>query len=91
MKRLISVLCVSIVFLCLAGCTHTVDEPCDWCGNSPSVVYKTSDGSDAYVCKECSKVCMYCGKKATKHYENLAGMITFVCDDCYDGVHEVFE
>lgn len=86
MKRLISFICISaILMFCTTGCTHTVDEPCDWCGSRPSVSYETSDGSKAYVCKECSKMCMICGdNKATKHYENLLGMILFVCDDCYD-------
>ena len=59
-------------------------EPCDWCGNSPSVAYKMSDDSYSYVCKDCSKKCAWCGEKATKHYENLAGMMVFVCDDCYE-------
>lgn len=48
--------------------------------------YKTSDGSKAYVCKDCSKECALCGKKATKHYENMLGMVVFVCDDCYKEV-----
>lgn len=85
-KRLTFSLCISLViFLCITGCSRTVDEPCDWCKSRPSVAYETSDGSEAYVCKECSKMCMICGdKKATKHGENLFGMILFVCDDCYD-------
>lgn len=62
------------------------NEPCDWCGSSPSVAYKTSDGSKAYVCRECSKKCAWCDNKATRHYENLLGMIVFVCDDCYEDV-----
>lgn len=63
---------------------HTVNEPCDWCDNRPSIAYENSDGEMAYVCKECSKYCMFCDEKATKHYENLAGMMVFVCDDCYE-------
>lgn len=59
-------------------------EPCDWCGDSPSVAYKTSDGSKAYVCRKCSKECAWCDNRATNHYENLLGMIVFVCDDCYE-------
>lgn len=61
---------------------RTVNVPCDWCGQAPSVVYKTSSGREAYVCKDCSKVCMLCGGKATHHYENLLGTMTFLCDDC---------
>lgn len=47
------------------------DKPCDWCGHSPTVAYKESDGSYSYVCKECRKKCAWCGKKATRHYENM--------------------
>ena len=84
MKRFVLFLLISVVMLFgITGCT--VDEPCDWCGNTPSVAYKTSDESMSYVCKKCSKTCMICGKnKATKHTENLLGMMMFVCDDCYD-------
>ncbi len=39
------------------------DKPCDWCGHSPTVAYKESDGSYSYVCKECRKKCAWCGKK----------------------------
>lgn len=74
---------IGAVFM-LSRCAAVVDEPCDWCGSSPSVAYKMSDGSYSYVCKECSKQCFMCGKKATKHYENLAGMMSFACDDCYE-------
>lgn len=67
-----------------AGCGGTaVDKPCDWCGKSPSIAYQVSDGSDSYVCKECSKKCALCGKKATKQSENMLGMAIFLCDDCY--------
>lgn len=68
--------------------TSTVDKPCDWCGNRPSVAYKMSDGSYSYVCKDCSKECAWCGARATKHYENIAGMMVFVCDDCYEEISE---
>lgn len=64
----------------------TVDKPCDWCSNRPSVAYKTSDGSYAYVCRKCSKTCKLCGEKADRHYENLIGTMVFVCDDCYKGL-----
>lgn len=64
------------------------NEPCDWCGNTPSVSYSMSNGSKAYVCKKCSKECMFCGNNATKHYENLLGTVAFVCDDCYDKISE---
>ena len=66
-------------------CTSTVDEPCDWCGSSPSVAYELNDGSYSYVCKECSEFCFWCENKATIHYENLAGIMAFVCEDCYEG------
>ncbi len=66
--------------------THLVNKPCDYCGRTPSIAYKTSDDSMAYVCRDCSKECMLCHKKATKHYENLIGTMVFVCNDCYEEV-----
>lgn len=77
---------IVIAILIATRCSHTVDEPCDWCGNKPSIEYETSDGTYSYVCKECSKVCAWCGEKAKEHYENLAGMIVFVCEDCYQDI-----
>lgn len=74
------------IFIITRFAATTVDEPCDWCGNRPSVAYEMSDGSYSYVCKECGKECAWCGDKATKHYENLAGMMVFVCDDCYEEI-----
>lgn len=77
----LSILCLS-VFL-LTACGATVDEPCAYCGNSPSKEYKKSDGTAFYVCEDCSSECMICGdKKASKKYESLLGIV-FVCDDCY--------
>ena len=88
MKRISFVLSLFLILPCLAGCGRMSDEPCDWCGKSPSVAYATaSEYGDAHVCKECSSTCMLCGnKKATKHYENLLGGVVFVCNDCYDEV-----
>lgn len=80
----IGVIVVAIAVLAITQFTATVDEPCDWCGDSPSIAYELSDGSYSYVCKECSQNCALCGEKATKHYENMLGMIVFVCGDCYE-------
>lgn len=87
-KAAIAIVAVVIVFFIISRFTSTVDEPCDWCGNSPSVAYELSDGSYSYVCKECSKSCVLCGNKATTHYENLAGMMVFVCNDCYEELQQ---
>lgn len=87
-KVVLGVAVVAIALFIITRFTATVDEPCDWCGNSPSVAYKLSDGSYSYVCKECSKYCALCGDKATKHYENMLGVMVFVCDDCYDEVQQ---
>lgn len=81
----IMIMMVAIMSICLAGCSTTVDKPCDWCEKSPSVEYTNSDGEPSYVCKKCSSVCMICGdKKPTKKGQNLLGMVMFVCDDCYE-------
>lgn len=82
-KIIISLVVVVAIVIGLFSTFSTVDEPCDWCGQRPSVEYKTNDGGKAYVCKKCSKECAFCGKKATKHYENYFEMIVFVCKDCY--------
>lgn len=85
-KMLIGIIAVLVVVIVIVLIPHTVDQPCDWCNNRPSMAYKTSDDSMAYVCKDCSKVCAWCNKKATKHYENMLRMIVFVCNDCYEEV-----
>lgn len=85
MKKFLSFLMVGLmVTSMLAACSSTVDEPCMYCGHSPSKEYEKSDGTPVYVCEDCSSVCMICGdEKATKHYESLLGIV-FVCDDCYE-------
>lgn len=87
-KAIVVLVVIAIGAFIIPRFMATVNEPCDWCGDSPSVAYKLSDGSYAYVCKECSKNCALCGEKASKHYENLLGMIVFVCDDCYEDVQQ---
>ena len=85
-------ICAAIVFaaaliamvLYLVLNRWAVDMPCDWCRKRPSVAFETSQGSKAYVCRNCMKICMICEKnRAVKHYENYAGMIVFACEDCY--------
>lgn len=85
-KVVVGIVVIAVAIFIITRFTSVVDEPCDWCDNSPSVAYKMSDGSYSYVCKDCSKKCVWCGEKATKHYENLANMMVFVCDDCYEGL-----
>lgn len=85
-KMLIGIFAVLAVVIVVALVPRTVDKPCDWCNHRPSMALKTSDGSMAYVCKDCSKECAWCGKKAKKHYENMLGMVVFVCNDCYKEV-----
>lgn len=86
-KKYVAILAAVItcgIILIAIFSNRPVNSPCDWCHRIPSVEFKTSDGSKAYVCKECMKRCMICSnKRATHHYENYFGMIVFVCDDCY--------
>lgn len=80
-KILVLLIVLLLAVSLLTACT--VDEPCMYCGQSPSKEYKKKDGSSVYVCEDCSSTCMLCGReKATKHYESLLGIV-FVCDDCY--------
>ncbi len=82
MKKYILIL-FFILLMCV-GCSKEVNEACDWCGSSPSVAYKTSNGTTCHVCKNCSSTCMLCGsKKASKHYTNALDLEVFVCNDCY--------
>ena len=81
---LLLVVCIGAIgIIFVSSSSKTVDEPCDWCNNSPSRKYKTSSGV-SYVCKECSEECFYCNNDATTHYENMMGMIVFACDECSD-------
>lgn len=77
-----------VVIVAIVKMPHMVNKPCDWCEHKPSMAFKTSDGTMAYVCIDCSKECAICGEKASKHYENMLGMIVFVCDDCYKEVSD---
>ena len=83
-KKIVSLtLAVLMSVTFITACSSMSDEPCMYCGQSPSKGYKKSDGTTAYVCKDCSETCMICGdEKATKHYESLLGIV-FVCNDCY--------
>jgi len=67
----------------------TVNKACVWCGDKPSVEYKTSNGGKSYVCKDCSKRCMLCSKRPAKHhYTNMLEAEVFVCNKCYKQVEE---
>lgn len=85
MKKLLAILLIAVLSVgTLTGCASTVDEPCVYCGKSPSKEYKKSDGTPIYICEDCSSTCMLCyEKKATKHYESPLSIV-FVCDDCYE-------
>ena len=78
-KVLLGICLVTILAFGIRAIMSVSKEPCDWCGNSPSIAYKTSEGGKAYVCKECKKTCFFCGERATKHYENAFEMMVFVC------------
>lgn len=80
------IIIIALFFIISAFFPATVDEPCDWCNDSPSIAYKTKSGSTSYVCKSCSSECAFCGNPATKHYENMLEMMVFVCDDCYESM-----
>lgn len=54
-KILFGIIDVLVAIAVIVLMPHTVDEPCDWCNHRPSMAFKTSDGSGAYVCKGCSK------------------------------------
>ena len=73
--------------LMLSSCAMS-NEPCEYCGETPTKGYKTSNDDKFYVCSDCSSECAFCGDKATKHYTNLLGMEMFACKDCYESISE---
>jgi len=83
-KKFFGIFLVALICM-LSGCESMTEEPCMYCGQSPSQEYEKSDGTLVYVCEVCSSECMLCHDKATKHYESLLG-IMFVCNDCYNEV-----
>lgn len=85
-KIIISAVLIIAIVVGASSLFSLKNEPCDWCGHSPSVAYKTSDGGKSYVCRDCSKECAWCDNRATKHYENYFEMIVFVCRDCYEDI-----
>ena len=99
-KAVLGIVCA--VFLMMsAGCSavssitvggYTSDEPCAWCGETPTKEFKTSGGDPCYICEEHTHECGVCGKnfdKELNHYTNLMGIETFVCDDCYQDVQDM--
>lgn len=77
--------------LSFSACTSerfTSSEACEWCGDTPTKAYITSENKKCYVCKECATHCAWCDKKADKHYTNLLGLEVFVCDDCYKSIND---
>ncbi len=85
-KRILSlVLCfiaaVSILCSCSGG--YTSSQNCVYCGSAPTKSFKTSNGSDCYVCEWCSTTCFFCGASVSKHYTNGFDEEMFVCADCY--------
>ena len=85
-KKIIAIVATLVVIIGLFAFPSVTNEPCDWCGDSPSFKYRVSGGEKAYVCGDCREECSFCGDKAKKHYESSSGMIVFVCKDCYKEV-----
>ena len=86
MKKFLTILTIiSFMIVTMTACGGTVDEPCEYCSQSPSVEYTRSDGTSIYVCNDCSSECMLCGREATQEYDSMLGFL-FLCDDCYDGL-----
>ncbi len=97
MKKVVFGTLCSLLMAVSCGCSmlgggYTSDEPCAWCGNTPTKKFETSKGEDCYVCEEHTHECGICGKnfdKELKHYTNMLDLEMFVCDDCYDDVQEL--
>ena len=89
MKNLKTVIAMVVIAmtLMLTACSAS-NEPCDYCGNTPSKGYKVAGGEKFYVCSDCSSECAFCGEKATKQYTAMLGNVMFVCTDCYNSMSE---
>lgn len=84
----LTALIIAIASIVMLSACALSNEPCEYCGDTPTKGYKTSNDEKFYVCNECSSECAFCGDKATKHYTNLIGMEMFVCRDCYESIAE---
>ena len=87
MIKRVFVMALVVVTMLLSACA-TSDEPCGYCGDTPTKGYKTSNGEVFNVCSDCSSECAFCGEKATKHYTAGFGNEMFVCKECYDSMSE---
>lgn len=85
-KKVLAMLLVGLMAVCLTGCQQTSNEPCERCGDSPSVVYNFDNGMTAYVCEDCGSECDYCGADATTPYLNGFGKVMFACDECFSSI-----
>lgn len=73
------VLLTGVVALSLMGCQPTANEPCERCGDSPSVVYAFDNGDTGYVCKDCGDQCDFCDGSVDTIYLNGFGKVMFAC------------
>lgn len=85
-NKFLTVLLVGIMAACLTGCQQTANEPCERCGNTPSVVYTFDNGTTLYVCEDCGRKCDYCDADATTPYLNGFGKVMFACQDCFESI-----
>ena len=86
MKRLLP-LAALFLTLCLSACSggYTAQEPCAYCGDTPTKEYTTDTGDPCYVCETHSTTCAICNEPtATRHFTNGFGFETFICEDCYE-------
>lgn len=84
-KRMILALCLAMMGMLLCSCSggYTSNENCVYCGWEPTKKFQTINGTDCYVCKECSTTCFFCGDRASENYTNGFDEVMFVCDACY--------
>ncbi|MBR3835639.1 MAG: hypothetical protein IKJ69_02475 [Clostridia bacterium] len=88
-KKLVAAIIASIIVIVgIVSFASFSNEPCDWCGESPTKGFKLNNGGKSYVCADCRKKCAWCDDKADKHYENGLEMMVFVCDDCYEDISD---
>lgn len=85
--------CLVAILVLAAICTacsdggYTSREHCDYCGQTPTKAFATSDGGTSYICEKHSTTCVACGGKkgkVTRHFTSGLGIEIFVCEKCYE-------
>lgn len=85
-KKMALLVLAGFMMFSLTACQPTANEPCERCGDSPSIVYMFDTGDVSYVCKDCGSKCDFCGADAEVPYLNALKRTMFACEECFSKV-----